>query len=382
MIKYCKNKISTNSHFFITNWSFLPTFIFIYFIFVAIMIILRYNSYYPDTTGMKDEDLIALIIFGIILIFIMLFLRNFWNWIQKRRYKSKYNNILKENQRISEEYTLLSQNKDLLFSDIDKLKSEIAEHKNIKIQFQQTFKEKEIEIEKERKKERKKHEDELERFHYERNFYKETIKHNEVQANNTRLGAHFLKNVLFKIQQDYKKQKLSTFSLFGQNVVIEKKDKKEFLPIDILTKLNALLDYNVSTLKKRKINLNEEVIHVKTFIDIIQYLNPKLEITTNFKKNYTNIEISPTLFFPFLENVLKHGDLNSDNKFLNIELINIKNTLSYKVTNSTFNINNKKNEQGFGLESLEKALESYYKNHELDLRQEGNTFISELTVEL
>ena len=191
----------------------------------------------------------------------------------------------------------------------------------------------------------------------------------EIKASNTRLSAHFLKNILLKI---YESQNQS-------NVLGFLKSSKQ-LTKDVIFKLHKLLDYNVSTLKKQNVDLNDEIEHIKIFLDIIKFLKPKVSISTKFPEN-TDFKITPTLFFPFIENVLKHGDLNSDDSFINIEVIIIKNILLYKVSNKVFDIPNKKIEKGFGLTSLEKALQTYYKSYELDYKLKDNIFEIELKIE-
>lgn len=204
-------------------------------------------------------------------------------------------------------------------------------------------------------------------------IYDKKVKHSEVQANNTRLGAHFLKNILFRIKEDYENQ-YKTLS------------KSQFLSIDILKTIYKLLDYNVDTLNQKKIHLNTEITHINLYLNVIKYLNSNLILKTNLKTEYQDLEIFPTLLFPFIENALKHGNLNSQESILNIELIIINKTLSYKVSNTSYyqtEDTENENKQGFGLGSLEKTLDTYYpKRYDINLKDNKTEFISILKVEL
>jgi len=335
---------------------------------------------FQSSQNIDDEK--AQILAILFLLFVaLLFIRNFWNWLMKRSYRSKYRRLLKAHEEVTPKIDALNLNQTKLLSEKEQLEYQIDKLKHESVTIKNSFKEKEKELKSKRISEREAYEKKLDDFKYERIFYKESLQKTEVKASNTRLSAHFLKNVLFKIQESYKKQNIDKIHVFGNLFFIQKENKSELLPIDVLTKINKLLDYNVATVKEPKVSLSKEVENIKLFIDIIKFLKPNVKITHNFKTKY-KFNISPTLFFPFLENALKHGNLNDKNSFINIELIIIKNTLLYKVTNSSYNVKNKPFEKGFGLESLEKALNTYYKTSELDFTSNKNEFISELTVEL
>jgi LytS/YehU family sensor histidine kinase len=326
-----------------------------------------------------EEILHVLSILAILLI--LLFLRNFWNWIMKRNYRSKFRRLSVDYQEQVSTIDKLNLNQTKLLTKKKESEEIIHQLKKDKVTVENSFKEKEKTLRQKRVLEKEAFEKKIDDFKYERIFYKENLKQTEVKASNTRLSAHFLKNVLFKIQETYKEQQINKINVFGNLYFIEKQNKNDLLPIDVLTKINQLLDYNVSTLKEYKVNLSQEVNQIIQFLDIIKFLKPNLKITHNFNKKY-KIEISPTLFFPFIENALKHGNFNESNSFLNIELIIIKNTLLYKVTNSSFSLKNKPFEKGFGLSSLEKALETYYKNSEIEFTPLKNKFIAELKIEV
>jgi len=340
------------------------------------------NRYYYIDRLKEENELFQMYLLIALALLVLLFLRNFWNWYQKGKYRDRFKALNVAFENLSQIADDLEESEKKTLKKNKGLSLLVKELKDSKLASLKNFRKKEQELIKRKLADKEKYEHELENFNYERLFYKERIKHNEVQASNTRLSAHFLKNVLFSIQMEYDEQMQYKFNLFSKTIIIEKKNNKSILPNDVLTKLNKLLDYNVSTINERKVDLSIEVKHLKLFLEIIQFLKPKLKIINNFKADYSDIRISPTLLFPFVENALKHGNFNIDKSFLNLDLNVIEDSISYKVINTAFEKDEKESNKNFGLKSLEKALITYYKSYELNVKLAQNKFVANLKVTL
>lgn len=320
-------------------------------------------------------DLESTIVFLIFLLFI-LYLRNLWNWIQKRRFRKKFKNLKIDADRTNK---ALSKANDLNYS----LNEKVNSLTNESIQLKKYIKETEEKLHETYTKKSKELTEKEENLKYEKEFYKERVKFKEVQAQTTRIGAHFLKNVLFKIQKDLELEKPETFSLFGKNITIENKRSKNVLPTEILHKIYDMLDYNVATIEKSKVPLTSEIEQLDNFIKVVQFLKPLLTISYLKEIEDNELNIYPTLLFPFIENALKHGKLNEEDSKLNIQIHKINKYLIYKVENSVEN--NKKNKddnKGFGLQALEKILDIYYPEKEYSKNFNGNTYTATLKIEL
>lgn len=126
------------------------------------------------------------------------------------------------------------------------------------------------------------------------------------------------------------------------------------------------------------------------FLGIIRYLKPKAKIEFDNALNSqvsSTLKIKPTLFFPFVENALKHGSLNDDNSFIKIVLKESGyKQLSYCLMNSAeqrIDQSNEINSSSFGLKSLEQMLNVHYPNSKLEHKAlPNNQYLSELTLSL
>ncbi len=151
---------------------------------------------------------------------------------------------------------------------------------------------------------------------------------------------------------------------------------------EIILKLSNLLDYILYQVSKPKVLLKEEVSHVKEYIDLEKIrFQDTLKVKFNSDKIVDEIQISPMLLIPFVENAFKHGNLI--NGFLNIEI-----DVRYKDNTLFFNIKNsvKKEElassiSGIGLGNIRKRLSILYKNdYSLEIDQNENWYIVNLRI--
>ena len=340
-------------------------------------ITLQYNNGYSSI----DKDKVGLIILAFILIFIVVIIRNWFNLYKKRKYKKANKQLsleLNENQ-IKIEQT----NKDLKelnelkrqlktkHNEIFKLQSSLDDYKR---KFNDTLNEKEQKIAKQK-----------EELYNQKNAYERYVNFKNVEGNNTRLGAHFIKNVISQIYSDIELTDKTYKSFLGINYKVGK--VKRILPLKALKNIFKLLDYNVAALNKEEIGIKEELEHISMFLDLIRYLKPNADIAIeNCLKQNNTIKIKPTLFFPFVENALKHGSLNEDDSFIKITLKENKDKqLSYTLVNSAeqrIDQNNSVSQSSnFGLNTLQQLLNAYYPKSKLEHRPlPNNLYLSELTL--
>lgn len=151
---------------------------------------------------------------------------------------------------------------------------------------------------------------------------------------------------------------------------------------EIILKLSNLLDYILYQVNKPRVLLEEEVSHIKEYIDLERIrFQDTLKVKFNSDKIFDDIQIAPMLLIPFVENAFKHGNLI--NGFLNVEIdVSIdNNTLFFNIKNSV-----KKDElanpiSGIGLENIRKRLNILYKNdYGLEINQDENWYIVSLRI--
>ncbi|MCL5129346.1 hypothetical protein [Algibacter sp. L4_22] len=340
----------------------------------------------------KIEDLHF---YGAILLVLLLLviIRNWYNLYKKRSFRKKnkknkqqlqqqnkqLKDVLKSLDNHNEDLKRLTFLKEELKSKDSRilyLKQDLEDFKN---NFYSTLNKKDIEIAKQK-----------EKSNHQQRAYERFVNYKNVEANNTRLGAHFIKNVISQIYEDIEQTDNSYKSFLGINYKVGKSNNK-LPPIKALKNIFKLLDYNVSALNKENTSLEEELEHITMFLDLIKYLKPNtnIQFDNSLKQEQKeNIKIKPTLFFPFVENALKHGSLNNTDSFISIVLKENKNKqLSYCLVNSAeqrLDYENKIVESSnFGLNALQQLLNAYYPNSKLEHKTlPNNQYFSELTLSL
>lgn len=151
---------------------------------------------------------------------------------------------------------------------------------------------------------------------------------------------------------------------------------------EIILMLSNLLDYILYQINKPKVNLADEVEHIKEYIEL-----ERIRFKDTLKVNFTsdnideNNEIAPMLLIPFVENAFKHG--NIINGFLTIN-INIKaqnNRLDFEISNTLLNEDKNGIKGGIGLENIRKRLDlNYNNNYDLKLNNGENLFKVNLSI--
>ena len=225
-------------------------------------------------------------------------------------------------------------------------------------------------------------------INHQKRAYERFVDFKNVEANNTRLGAHFIKNVITQIYEDLEDVELGYKTFLGIQFKIAK-DKKKIPSVKALKNICKLLDYNVSALNKETTTIEDELKHINMFLELIQYLKPnaKILLQDSLSINQKNtIKIKPTLFFPFLENALKHGSLNDEGSFISIDIKeNKQKQLSYCLVNSTEhflpNTTTKDVSSKFGLNALKQLIDTYYPGSKIENTPiSNNQYLAQLTL--
>ncbi|QHI38929.1 hypothetical protein IMCC3317_43290 [Kordia antarctica] len=327
---------------------------------------------------LTEDDLLLIISIVLFIAFVIAFSRNIFNVYKKRAYK-KENNALKEYV-VANEKAVTGYSKQL--RDIEKLEKELLLRH-----------EKSMFLEKELKTIKRNSEKKIstlgQEINHQQRAFEKYADYKSVEANNTRLGAHFIKNVINQVYMDLESARANYKTIWGVHYKIGKSEMG-IPPIDALKNIFNLLDYNVAALNKTAISITEELKYVEMFLELIRYLKPnakiELEDLLNDEQRST-LEIKPTLFFPFVENALKHGSLNDENSFITIKLEqNEHNKLNYSLINSAevqleHPVKITDTESGFGLNALEQLINTYYPGSKLSHEALPNKqYISRLTL--
>jgi LytS/YehU family sensor histidine kinase len=182
------------------------------------------------------------------------------------------------------------------------------------------------------------------------------IKNQELQYLKKQIHPHFLFNTLNTIYGFALKQS---------------KDTPE-----IILKLSNLLDYILYQVNKPKVSLKEEVLHIKEYIELEKIrFQDTLKIAFTSNKIPENIQISPMLLIPFVENAFKHGNLIDDFLTIEVTIYLIEDELNFSIRNTFLNSEKEENKNGIGLKNIQKRLNLLYKNkYELNINNKNNWF--------
>lgn len=183
----------------------------------------------------------------------------------------------------------------------------------------------------------------------------------KIQALKTQINPHFIFNTLNNI-----------YSLVYQN-------SEKALPA--IEELSQLLRYSTKDLEKNFIPLEKEIGYLESLIELekLRLKNPEL-LMIEKKISHPNLDISPMLLVPFVENAFKHGDfsgkgftmkISDDGQNLNFHLQNFKKQRS------------KDSLSGIGIGNVKKRLEILYpKKHELNINETETEFSVDLKIDL
>jgi two-component system LytT family sensor kinase len=185
--------------------------------------------------------------------------------------------------------------------------------------------------------------------------------HAQLQALKSQINPHFIFNSLNNIY----------------SLVYQKSDNA----LMAIEELSQLLRYSTKDLEKDHIPLEKEIgyIHSLIALEKLRIKNPELLIVEK-KLNHPNLEISPMILVPFVENAFKHGDfdekglilkINDNDEKLHFYLHNFKKQKVKDVIS------------GIGIDNVKKRLEILNpKNHELKITESEDEFIVDLKINL
>ncbi len=145
---------------------------------------------------------------------------------------------------------------------------------------------------------------------------------------------------------------------------------------DIILKLSNLLDYILYQVDKPKVNLKEEVLHIKEYIDLEKIrFQDTLKVTFTTNDIDPNKQIAPMLLIPFVENAFKHGSLTDGFLKIDMEVYLDGDKLQFQIKNTFLNDDIQSNKEGIGLVNIKKRLNLLYKNnHQLQIDNDDNWF--------
>lgn len=156
-----------------------------------------------------------------------------------------------------------------------------------------------------------------------------------------------------------------------------------------IQKLGDMMRFMLHENMQDKISLTREVEYLNNYIDLQKLRTSRsgdIKIDTAIEEQLNNLQITPMLLIPFIENAFKHGISLQQPSYIKITLQTKESTLYFDVSNSIYikaDNDPEKLKSGIGLENVKQRLSLlYYGKHELIIRESAKEFFVHLTLQL
>jgi two-component system, LytTR family, sensor kinase len=181
----------------------------------------------------------------------------------------------------------------------------------------------------------------------------------------------------------YLKSQTNPHFLFNtlNNIYALTKEKSDLAPESIL-RLSKILRFMLYETSGEYISIEQELKVMSDYIELekLRY-DESLHINLNYTVENMKQAIPPLLLIPLVENAFKHGVSETrGNPFIDIHLSVINRQLSFVVKNSSESVTEVK--ENIGLSNLRRQLQLLYTDYDLTVKQEQNTFIAMLQINL
>lgn len=142
--------------------------------------------------------------------------------------------------------------------------------------------------------------------------------------------------------------------------------------------LSDMLRYVLYECEQEWVPLSKEITYMENYIKLYALKSSvPYPITTEFNMEHSAIRVAPMLFIPFMENALKHSNIEKrKGAFIRIKIQATKAAIQFEIENSIPQDAVQKDEVGgIGLENVKRRLEILYpQKHELNIDSNGATF--------
>lgn len=182
------------------------------------------------------------------------------------------------------------------------------------------------------------------------------LKEQELQYLKMQIHPHFLFNTLNTI--------------YGLSLAKNEKTS------EIILQLSDLLDYILYQTRKPLVKLEEEVNHIRNYIDLERKrFQNALEIEFHIDTIPSDIELAPMLLLPFVENSFKHGKSSDGKLQISISIKIVAEELEFRISNSIENNLGLAIGKGIGLQNIQRRLDILYGNdYQLNIENEKESF--------
>ncbi len=145
---------------------------------------------------------------------------------------------------------------------------------------------------------------------------------------------------------------------------------------EVVVKLSEFMQYIIYDASKRKVPLIQEIQYIDNYIELenIRYGN-QLKTKIIIKGCIDDVQVTPLLFLPFVENAFKHGFKDRGEMSLTVSFEVDNKTLIFTSENSYDKEASAKSKNGIGINNVERRLQLLYnRNYELKISNINDTY--------
>ena len=142
-------------------------------------------------------------------------------------------------------------------------------------------------------------------------------------------------------------------------------------------KLSSIMRYILSETEKDFVPLSNEIEFIKNYIELQQMrLTDKVTVEFNADGLVDELQITPLLFIPFVENAFKYGVSTKEASSIYIKIHASTNTILFEAKNTVVtNAQTHIDSTGIGINNAKRRLALLYpNNHELNIFNKNNHF--------
>lgn len=152
---------------------------------------------------------------------------------------------------------------------------------------------------------------------------------------------------------------------------------------DVVMELSKLMRYVLYDIDRDKVTLQQEVDFLKNYIELMKIrVTDNVEIRVSMPAGVSDIKLPPLLFIPFVENIFKHGVSYREPSIIEVSIVAEEGKVTFRSVNSNHAKKVRDDRShGIGLENLRRRLDLLYgDNYTLEIKDNGSTFVTRLTI--
>lgn len=187
----------------------------------------------------------------------------------------------------------------------------------------------------------------------------------------------------FQSELNFLKSQINPHFLFNMinnaNIMVDEDPK---IASQILDKLDDMLQYQFNDSTQDYVSLKADIAFLSDFLDLEKVRRDHFEYTVAIEGNIDDVEVSPLLFIPFVENAVKHN-LDTNKSYVHLKFRMENDCLFFECENSKPVKPVKRDTGGLGLANIKRRLDLLVKNkYVLNVQETETTYTVNLKLSL